>query len=172
VTTIIIADTNILSSLAAAEALSLLKRLFSRSKLCVPTGVYQELQVGFDKGKTYLQLVLQAISAGEIQVLALSATEQRIAQGMPNSLNAGEREAIAVCQSRKARLLCNDKRAKSYGLSQGVKVVDLPALLRALWVRRIISQTEVQLLLDKMEKVEKLRLKKVQHQEIFAPRSK
>jgi predicted nucleic acid-binding protein len=130
------------------------------------------LQVGFDKGKTYLQPVLQAITAGEIQVLALSPTEQRIAQGMPNNLNVGERQAIALCQIRKAPLLCNDKRAKVYGLSQGIKVIDLPALLRALWVQRVISQAEVQLLLDKMEKVEKLRLKKVQHHEIFAPRKK
>jgi len=111
---------------------------------------------------------LQAINSGDIQVLDLSATEQRIAQGLPTKLNDGECEAIALAQNRKARLLSNDKKAVRYCRRNGIKVVDLPYLLRELWIRRIISQDEVKTLIDTMKTVENLTLSQKTVDKIFA----
>jgi predicted nucleic acid-binding protein len=80
---IVVSDTNILSSFAAGDAFPLLLRLFARSQVCVPPSVRQELQTGLDKGKIYLELVLQAIDTGQIEVLALSSDEEQVLQGYP-----------------------------------------------------------------------------------------
>ena len=76
----IVSDTNILSSFAASEALSLLPPLFVDPIILIPPAVFQELQDGLARDKTYLEAVLQAIAAKEIQVLELTVEERRIAQ--------------------------------------------------------------------------------------------
>ena len=53
---IIISDTNILSSLAAGNALFLLRKLFTHSKIYIPPAVEIELQQGFSR---YYSLLLQ-----------------------------------------------------------------------------------------------------------------
>ena len=107
----IVSDTNILSSLAAANALVRLQRLFARSILSIPPAVRDELQVAVERGRSYLQSLTAAISAGEIRVLGLTDEEQAFATTLPRKLNAGEREAIALCQQRQLPLLTNDRRA-------------------------------------------------------------
>ncbi|MEZ4865958.1 MAG: hypothetical protein R3C14_31880 [Caldilineaceae bacterium] len=111
---LIISDTNILSSLAACDALSLLFRLFPNQVIYIPPSVQQELQAGLERQRTYLSAVLEAIAQVRLQVLILSATEQNLTQQLPSRLNLGEREAIALTQNRQGFLLSNDKRAVRY----------------------------------------------------------
>ncbi len=166
----IISDTNILSSLAACESLSLLSRLFPDAVIYIPPAVEQELQVGVNRGQTYVNLVLRAIAIGDIQILDLSAQEREIIPTLPGKLNLGEREAIILAQSRGAPLLSNDKRAGRYCQQHNVEVVDLSDLLRLLWTRRVISQTHVTQLITRMERVENLSLSQADRAKIFAPR--
>ncbi len=86
---IVISDTNILSSLAAGEAVHLLSDLFSHSTPCIPPAVYQELQAGLDRGKAYLEPVLQAVATNEIQILPLSDPAQWLIQTLPHTLGTG-----------------------------------------------------------------------------------
>jgi predicted nucleic acid-binding protein len=111
---IVISDTNVLSSFAAAEALSLLQQLFAQAQIAVPPGVHQELQAGLERGKAHLDVVLQAIASGQILVLALSLEEMQQLAAFPARLNLGEREAIALTVTRRATLLSNDRRAINY----------------------------------------------------------
>ena len=166
----IVSDTNILSSFAASEALSLLPSLFVDPIIVIPPAVFQELQDGLARGKAYLEAVLQAIAAKEIQVLELTVEEQRIAQELPHKLNAGEREAIALCQQQKLLLLSNDKRAVRYCAAQNIRALDLPRLLRLLWIDQVVSRNEVEMLIAKMEQIENLTLNQEQRAKIFAPR--
>ncbi|MEN8218970.1 MAG: hypothetical protein ABFS56_21880 [Pseudomonadota bacterium] len=106
---LVVSDTNIPSSLAACDALSCLFRLFPDTIIYIPPTVHQELQIGLEKGKTYLNLVL--LATHQIQVLDLLELEQQMIKSLPNKLNRGECEAIALAKNRQALLLCNDKRA-------------------------------------------------------------
>ena len=67
-------------------------------------------------------------------------------------------------------LLSNDKRALRYCQQQSIRTVNLVGILRLLWVRHIMSQDEVRILIPKMEQVENLVLTQAQRTEIFAPR--
>lgn len=166
---IVISDTNILSSLAAADSLHLLSSLFPPAQICIPPAVQDELRIGLNYGNTHLEPVLQAISEKKIKVLSLSSTEKHLSQGLPSKLNAGECEAIALSQNRKARLLSNDKKAVRYCKRQGIRVLDLLDILRLLWTSGLISRREVEELIDRMVKVENLKLPQKQRDAIFAP---
>ncbi len=169
---LVISDTNILSSLAASGSLALLFRLFPNRVIYIPPAVQQELQVGLDKGNAHLNLVLQVIATNKIQLLDLLDVEQQIAQALPEQLNLGEREAIALSQNRKARLLSNDKKAVRYCQEKRIKVANLADLLRQFWVRRLVSQAKVKQLIEEMERVEKLVLNPADRAKIFAPHSR
>jgi predicted nucleic acid-binding protein len=167
---LVISDTNILSSLAAGEALALLFRLFSKTTIYIPLAVQQELQIGLDKGKIYLEQVEQAIATGKIQVLHLSIKEQTLASTLPDALNPGECQAIAIAQQRQGRLLSNDKKAVNYCLANHVKVANLADLLREFWLRGLISTPKIKRLIQRMEEVERLRLSSHDYAKIFTPR--
>ncbi len=155
----IVSDTNVLSSLAAAEALSLLFRLFPNTALVIPPAVYHELQVGLARGKTQLEKVLAEITNNQIQVLSLSILEQQQVESFPPQLNRGECEAIILAKTRQVPLLSNDKQAIRYCESQGMTLIDLPTLLRLFWKRQVCSKVEVMQLLERMRQVENLMVK-------------
>jgi len=165
---LIISDTNILSSLAAGEALLLLFRLFPDKSIHIPPSVHQELSTGLARGQLYLQEVVQAIGSGKLQILHLAKKEQTSANALPTKLNAGEREAIALSKNRQGRLLSNDKQAVRYCQQNKIKVIDLPLLLRLLWTRKIVSQARIKEILEKMKEVENLQLSQNALTTIFA----
>ncbi len=165
---IVVSDTNILSSLAAGDALPALLHVFGRSTFCIPPSVRDELQAGLAKGRTYLEPIFRAITTQQIVVVALSSDEEHVLQGYPQRLNLGERQAIALAQTRNAVVLSNDRRALRYCQQQNIRVVNLIGILRLLWRRQVMSQNEVQTLLTKMEQVENLVLTPAQRTEIFA----
>ncbi len=167
---LIVSDTNILSSFSAGGALDLLLRLFSDKSVQIPPAVEQELSQGLTRGQDHLKTISQAISEGKIQVLNLSAEEKNEAETLPARLNAGEREAIALTRNRNARLLCNDKQAIRYCEQNNIQVLDLPFLLRQLWVRNISSQHTVDDVIHKMRVVESLQLSPKALKSIFSPR--
>ena len=79
---IVVSDTNILSSLAAGDALPALLRLFARSTLCIPPGVRDELQIGLDKGRTYLEPIFRALTTQQLQPVSndFALTRTRLAK--------------------------------------------------------------------------------------------
>jgi predicted nucleic acid-binding protein len=166
---IIISDTNILSSLAAANALDRLQRLFARSTLCIPPSVRDELQLAVERGRVYLEVLATAIAAGEIPVLELTEVERTLATTLPRKLGTGECEAIVLCQQRRLPLLCNDRRAVRYCQTNGIDVVDLPTVLRLFWTRQVATRSEVEQIISRMEQVERLMLRAEQRTAIFAP---
>jgi len=166
----IVSDSNILSSLAAANAIGYLQRLFARSTLSIPPAVRDELQVAVERGRTYLDRLTTAIAAGEILVLALTDEERTLASILPRSLNAGECEAIAICQQRQVPLLSNDRRAVRYCQANGIDVVDLPTILRLFWTRQLMTRADIEQLINRMAQVERLTLSTDQRAAILAPR--
>ena len=165
---IVISDTNILSSLAAGEALPALLELFASSALWIPPAVFQELQVGLDGGKTYLTSVFQVLADQQIAVVALSKDAEALLPHYPPRLNLGECQAIALAQTHKALLVSNDKRAIRYCQSQNLPVLNLENILRQLWVRKILTRTAVKQIIEQMARTEQLIIPPERQAEIFA----
>lgn len=165
---IIISDTNILSSLAAGESLPRLQFLFAPSRLVIPPFVQHELQVGFDKGLSYLEPVLLAVQHKQLEVTSLSAEEELLTFNYPAHLNEGERQAMAIAQMRKVFLLSNDEQAVRYCKRRKIRVMNLVDILRLFWVKDVMSQDEVREAIERMKRVEDLSLTPKHLVEIFA----
>jgi predicted nucleic acid-binding protein len=166
---IVFSDTNILSSLAAGAIFPSLPQLFAQSDLKIPPAVFQELQTGIARGKAYLELVRQAVELRQIAVIALSPHEEQLMQSYPPRLNLGERQAIALTQTRNALLLSNDKRAIRYCQTQQIRVLNLENILRQLWVRQVLTRHEVDQAIERMALVEHLTISAERRAAIFAP---
>ncbi|MCE7983320.1 MAG: hypothetical protein DYG89_19270 [Caldilinea sp. CFX5] len=109
-----------------------------------------------DRGKPYLAPVFQAITDQQILIITPSEAEEQLLQHYPPGLNLGERQAIAITQTRKALFLSNDMRAVRYCRSQTLSVLTLENILRQLWVRNILSRAKVKQVIEQMAEVEKL----------------
>lgn len=158
--------------MAAGDSFPALLRLFARAKVAIPFAVQQELQEGLDRGRAYLEPVIQSILARQIEVFPLSAEEELLTFNYPARLGEGERQAIALAQTRKATLLSNDDRAVRYCRQKQINYLDLVDILRLLWTRQVMSQDEVRVLIEKMEQVERLSLTQAERPVIFDPRGR
>ncbi len=149
----IVADTNIVSSFARVGGLSLLGRLLEVDRLHITPGTYNELRRAVAVGFAFLEPVLGAIQlGGEVDLVELTRQEILAVKDLPGSLGAGEAESIAVCLHRPGtRLITNDKRARNFCRQQGIPCLDLPGILRALWVRKVLSKKKVKELIRQIE---------------------
>ena len=163
----ILSDTSILSSFAAARALPLLLAALEEDTIFIPPAVEQELQTGLARGVTYLQDVLDLISMGQVQLLDLNESDLECMTSLPEALGPGEREAIALCLRHGATLLCNDRSVVRYCDAQGILCLDFPSLLRKLWTEGVATRAKVKTMIVRMEKAEDLVFK--DHDLVFAP---
>jgi predicted nucleic acid-binding protein len=152
----IVADTNILSTFARVGRLDLLFAVAETEIFCLPPTVVKEFKVGLQKGLVFLQPIIDGLTGGAgYDALDLTAEEKSLADALPASLNAGERECIAVCVKRsEAKLLTNDKRARNYCQANRLPCLDLKLILRRLWQASHCSKAEVRALIDEIEKSE------------------
>jgi predicted nucleic acid-binding protein len=155
----ILVDTNLLSTFARADALSLLWELFSGDPLGVTPAIFREILEAVAQGCTWLSEVPALVKGGRIQLISATASEVLAAEGLPESLGAGEREAIAVCQAHEWTFLTNDRRARNYCREIRVEVFDLAGLLRAVWVSKLRSKKFVLELVRRIERAEGLAFK-------------
>jgi len=163
----ILSDTGILSSFAAARGLPLLLAALEGDTILIPPAVEQELRAGLARGVTYLQNVLDLIPMGQVQLLDLNESGLECMSSLPETLGPGEREAIALCLRHGATLLCSDRRVVRYCDAQGILCLDLASLLRKLWTEGVATRAKVKTMIVRMEKVESLVFK--DQDRVFAP---
>ena len=154
----IVVDTNIISTFARVGALERVRQLVKAERLYVTPATFHELRRAVEAGCDFLAPALASIQAGtELDLVALHREEVLAAKDLPASLGAGEAESIAVCLNRPGtQLLTNDKRARNYCRERSIACLDIPEILRALWVRQVLSKTQVRDLLRQIETEEGL----------------
>jgi len=163
---VIVADSNILSSFAAAKGLPLLFKALQEEVIYIPPSVHRELSAGLEYGVSYLIGVVDLVEGNQLRILELTEQEQEQTATLSGSFGAGEKEAIAVCLQRGATLLCNEKRVVNYCLQHNIPCFNLKALLRFLWKKGVVSKAKVKTMIVRMNKVEGLVFKTTK--EIFA----
>lgn len=159
-------DTNIISTFALIGALDLLFALFDKDKLVITPGVYAELLAGVREGRGFLQKAVELVESGQLKLVALTTEEVKQRLRLPSSLGTGEAESIALCLSRGAAFVTNDRRARNFCLSRNVEVFDLVEILRSLWKLGVCSKRRVRRLVTEIEVKEGMIFK--QKEGIFA----
>ncbi len=163
----IISDTNILGSFAAARAIPLLLKTLQVDIVYVPPGVYDELAAGQAAGVEHLGIIEDLVGAGSLRLIELTEKDRTRMASLPPSFKRGEREAVAIAMRTGATLLSNEKRVVNFCLRQGVQCLDLITLLRYVWQRGVATKARVRTLILRMEKVEGLVIKNASRREVF-----
>jgi len=83
------------------------------------------------------------------------------------SLGKGELEAIAYCKTEKCIFATNDIKARQFAKYEGVSVISLQAILRALWKKKIKSKEEVKQILEKIKDTDNLTVSRDVEKAIF-----
>jgi len=152
----IVADTNILSTFARIQRLELLFAVSEADSLYLVPAVVSELKIGMKRNLNFLQPIIDGLANGtKFFPLALTPDEKNLLVTLPDSLNDGERESIAVCQKRSGtKLLIYDKRAHNYCKANQIPTLDLKLVLRRLWKAGFCTQDDVRFIMDEIEKCE------------------
>jgi predicted nucleic acid-binding protein len=152
----IVADTNILSTFARIQRLELLPIVVANHALYLSPAVVKELHAGLNKGLGFLQPIVDGLTNGiGFFAVELTIEEKNFVDTLPSSLNAGEKECIAICALRAGgKLLTNDKRAHNYCRENRLPSLDLKLILRRLWQVGHYTKEEVRALMDEIERSE------------------
>ncbi len=159
----VVFDTDILSMFAKIDAIYLLKRLFGE-KAVVTSKIRDEISVPLEYGYTFPLKVFSSIRTVPLANQALEEYE-RLQENL--SLGKGELEAIAYCKTEKCTFATNDIKARGVAKREGVSVISLQAILKALWKKRIKSKEEVKEILETIKDRDNLTVSREVEKEIF-----
>lgn len=159
----VVFDTDILSMFAKIDAIYLLKRLFNE-KIVITSKIRDEISVPLEYGYTFPLKVISTIRT----VPLTNHTLEEYARLQENlSLGKGELEAIAYCKTEKCIFATNDIKARQFAKCEGVSVISLQAILRALWKKKIKSKEEVKQILEKIKDTDNLTVSRDVEKAIF-----
>ncbi len=156
-------DTDILSMFAKADAIDLLKLLFGEKAVMTPK-IRDEISVPLEYGYTFPIKVISTIKTVPLTKQSLKEYE-KLQENL--SLGKGELEAIAYCKSEKCLFATNDIKAREFAKREGVPVVSLQAILKALWKKKIKSKEEVKTILEIIKVTDNLALSREVENGIF-----
>ena len=159
----IVFDTDILSMFAKIDAIDLLKQLFGKTAVITPK-IRDEISVPLEYGYSFPLKVISAIKTVPLSNLSL---EEYIRLQGNLSLGKGELEAIAYCKTEKCAFATNDIKAREIAKKEGVSVISLQAILKALWKKKIRSKKEIKQILERIKEADNLVVSREVKKEIF-----
>lgn len=159
----IVFDTDILSMFAKIDAIDLLKRLFD-NKIVMTPKIRDEIFVPFEYGYMFPLKVISTVKTVPLSNQALKEYG-RLQENL--SLGKGELEAIAYCKTEKCIFATNDIKAREFAKREGVSVISLQAILKALWKKKIKNREEVKQILERIKDADNLAISREVEKEIF-----
>lgn len=148
-------DTDILSIFAKAGALPLLYALFRCQRLPITPGVFEELLVPLEYGYEFPKEIL---ARSEIVVMTPDEVPIYESLRLEGKVSAADAELIAICRQRGWVYGAMDRVALRCAEEQGVRTVDLQALLKAMLEANLLDQEELRALIERMEREDRTRL--------------
>ena len=148
---------------AKIDSIDLLILLF-KDKAVITPKIRDEILAPLAYGYTF---PLTVISTIETVPLTHKALGEYVQYRENVSLGRGELEAIAYCKTEKCVFVTNDIKARELAKSEGVSVISLQALLKAIWKKRLKTKREVKTILESIKEVDNLSVSKEVEREIF-----
>jgi len=95
-------------------------------------------------------------------------TFQKYMQYCTNTqLGKGELEAIAYCKMNTCIFVTNDSKARGFAKREGVIVLSLQAIPKAMWKKGLKNKNEILMMIRDIERVDNLKIKKETIRKIF-----
>jgi len=119
---VIVVNATVLSNLARADRIRILKELFDR--IVVPMQVYEEILRGIEAGYTFLKTVDEIVEEENWMNLEplKSKKERGLFKDLLETVGYGEAAGIAIAKERALLFSSDDKIARKRAKEHGVKV--------------------------------------------------
>ncbi len=148
----IIFDTDILSMFAKANALDILIKALSGFRICITPRVKEELSIPLQYGYSFPQIIFDRVEL-------IFPTEDELSlyenfQKANQSLGKGELEALSIAKIRRAIFAANDKKAMELASKEGITVITVHTVLRAMLKKKTLDVIAVKELIKKIEDVD------------------
>ncbi len=148
-----LANTTVLSNLAAVGRLDLLKQVHGR--LYIPNEVFEEILDGLEEGYGFYDGILDLIhplaEGGWMELVSMGDEEEvRLFQSLPRRLHHGEASCLAIARHRDWAFLSDDKLARELARSLGIVVSGTLGILAQAVKRHFLTLEEADGLLSDM----------------------
>ncbi len=152
-------DTDVLSIFAKIQKLSLLFVVFHQDQLNIATAVENEIKVASSKGFHFAHQIIELKTQGQIRTHHLTSADQEFMHSLPQTLDAGERESMALCKRLTAILASNERRVMHHCNTNHILCINLTQILQALWELKILTQTDVRKVITEIETKDNLKFR-------------
>lgn len=145
----IILDSDILSMFAKAEALDVLQRILSGSRLCITPRIKEELTVPLQYGYSFPQVIFD-----RTELIFPTEKESELNESFQfsdKSLGKGELEAIAVAKKRACIFATNDRKAIEFAVREGLTIINVHTVLKIAVKKGIYSIREIKGIVRRLE---------------------
>jgi len=159
----VVIDTDILSMFAKIDAIDTLKKLF-KDRIVMTPRIRDEVSIPLEYGYVFPLNVISKIETVTLSPFVLKEYE-RLSENW--TLGRGELEAISYCKSENCIFLTNDRKAQELAKKEGVRVITLQAVLRALWKTGVKTKEETIKILDMIKEADNLYISPESEEEIF-----
>ena len=157
----IFVDTDVLSIFAKIERLRLLFAVFDQKTLNIAFAVENEIKTGISKGFHLFNAIIALQTQGQIHTYHTTPADQEFMISLPQTLNAGERESMALCKRFTATFASNEKRVMHHCQTNGIRCINLVDILRLLWELQILSQADVRKVIIEIETEDQLKFRSI-----------
>lgn len=148
---------------AKIDAIGLLNLLFGDRIVMTPR-VRDEISAPLDYGYTF---PLKVISTIRTVTLSNEVLEKYVRFQENICLGKGELEAIAYCKIENCIFVTNDMKAREFAETEGISIISLQAILKALWKKKLKTRKEVKEILERIMEADNLIIDREIEKEIF-----
>ncbi len=157
----IFVDTDVLSTFAKIERLPLLFAVFDQETLNIAEAVKNEVKTGVSKGFSFSDDIIALQTQGQIRTYHTTLADQVFMSSLPQTLDAGESESMALCKRFTATFASNERRVMHHCQTNGIHCINLVDILRLLWELQILTQTDVRQIIKEIEIEDQLKFRSI-----------
>jgi predicted nucleic acid-binding protein len=157
--TSIVFDTDILSTFAKTDGIQYLEKLFAKDRVLITPSVYSELKVPKEYGYDFPDQIFNSDKFELVQLNGREIDEFKSKLIEIKTVHSGELETIIIAMNRSYIFSSMDIKALEYAVSQNVEVLHFHTILKALWRFGILTQEEVNEIIDIMEREDNMEIK-------------
>lgn len=152
-------DTDILSIFSKIQRLPLLFAVFDQDVLNIAAAVENEIKVGVSKGFPFANAIIELQTQRQIQTYHPITEDENFMVSLPDTLDAGERESMAICKRLTALFASNERRVIHHCQANGIHCTNLNEILRALWELKILPVSDVRMMVTEIEMKDSLKFR-------------
>ena len=149
----LIADTDILSTFSKISKLSLLQKLFPKSRIYISNKTREEL---LQAKKLGYKFVVKVVEFKSLKLTQNELIEYQQIKETRKSLSPADIETLVLAKQRNLLMLTNDISLLKEAIKYNVTYFNLPMILRELWKQKIAAKEYVNKLIEQIEKEDRI----------------